>query len=95
MPEPKENLRQILCPDILLNKAISILEKLVELDKKGSANWHHQSSIIEAGDDTAKEFLMRMCNESLINGPGYVGNNAPIYCINEKGKKLYYNILSY
>ena len=90
MRNSKERLRKILCDDEELNDAVEILEKLVELDDKNTANWHIQSVVIEDASEYQTGLLIKLHYGGLVNRALFGFESS--YAITKEGRTLYDNI---
>ena len=94
MRNSKERLRKILCDDEELNDAVEILEKLVELDDKNTANWHIQSVVIEDASEYQTCLLIKLHYGGLVNRAlfGFEFGFESSYAITKEGRTLYDDI---
>lgn len=87
MEDAKETLRKILCDDEELNNAAKILERLLELDDKKTANWHSESAVIDYDSEYQASLLRKLHDGELVNKASF--GFEPSYTITEKGRGLY------
>ncbi|MBI2110740.1 hypothetical protein HYT51_03085 [Candidatus Woesearchaeota archaeon] len=83
MAEPREKLREILCPDSEVNDAIRILERLIELGEGA----HREYAVTEDGTEKKYKILLSLNQGGLVNM--LIVNGRISYQINDDGKELY------
>lgn len=81
-----DELRKILCPDSMLEKAIKILGRLYDLDNEGLTNWHPASSVVQS--EEGRTILYDLHNSPLVNRGTFL-IAEPSYHITSNGRKLY------
>ena len=83
MAEPRERLREILCPDSEVDNAIKILERLIELGEGA-----HREHVITEGWNEEKFEIFRRLHYGGLLGSITTGNRESYY-LNHDGKELY------
>ena len=87
--EPREELRKLLCPDVFLNKAIILLERLSKLPQETRNNWHSPYAI-GVKDRVDEDILLRLCAGGFVGSVMVAGTES--YCLSNKGKEFYFQL---